>query len=173
MVIFALANYVVVPALDRFTDGELLTRFADTGLTGRDDLIESDLSMWREHPWLGVGPGQSIYHRDISIVSAVAHTEFTRLLAEHGAFGLGSLIVLGIIGFRAARRRIPPADKALALSGMAWTALFMATTGMRMVAPAFMVGVSASGSGEPTVRSRGTYFRHSGGRLRPSTDNSA
>ena len=53
--------------------------------------------------------------------SAVGHTEFTRLLAEHGAFGLGSLIVLGIIGFRAARRRIPPADKALALAGLAWS----------------------------------------------------
>ena len=159
IVILALANYVVVPALDRFTDGALLTRFADTGLTGRDDLAESDLSLWREHPWLGVGPGQSMYHRDVSIVGAVGHTEFTRLLAEHGAFGLGSLIVLGIMGLRAARRRTAPADKALALAGLAWSVLFMATTGMRMVAPAFMVGVAASGSNEPPVRSRGPYFR--------------
>jgi len=159
VVVVALAYYVVVPALDRFTDGALLARFADTGTTGRDDLVESDLSIWKEHPWLGVGPGQSVYHRDVSIVSAVGHTEFTRMLAEHGAFGLGSLVVLGIMALRAARRRVGPADKALALGGLAWSFLFMATTGMRMVAPAFMVGVSASGSNEAPARLRAPYFR--------------
>ena len=86
--LYGLAEYVVIPRLDQFTDGTLTQRFEDTRLSGRDSLVESEIEIWLENPLFGVGPGQAMYHRDVSVVDAAAHTEFSRLLAEHGLFGL-------------------------------------------------------------------------------------
>jgi O-antigen ligase len=61
--------------------------------TGRSDLIEQELLIFTEHPFFGVGPGQAAYMWDIDFTNA-SHTEFTRLLAEHGIFGAVICIIL-------------------------------------------------------------------------------
>ena len=47
------------------------------------------LNAWREAPLLGVGPGGAIV-----VGMATAHTEFTRLLAEHGSSARCLLLLL-------------------------------------------------------------------------------
>ena len=65
-------------------------------LSGRTRIYEIDLDIFFDHIITGVGPGQADelrhkygYNKRIS-----AHTEYSRLLAEHGFFGLFSLFIL-------------------------------------------------------------------------------
>jgi hypothetical protein len=101
MLMFAMVN--------DFTGNWLDTRYDRSGsaTTGRSDLAEQDLAVWGEHPLLGVGTAQSIYHHTGGNLSrASTHTEYTRLVAEHGLFGLaaiGVLVAMFVSGLRQAR----------------------------------------------------------------------
>jgi hypothetical protein len=163
-VTLAIAQYAVMPALNEATDGSLEKRFTDTSLTGRDTLAESELELFRENLVLGVGPGQLVYQRDVSVANVGAHTEFSRLLAEHGLFGLGSLILLVWIGIRTFRSGESAGHRAFAVAGLTWAFLFMSNAGMRIVAPAFLVGFAAITQGAYAVPKRvvkrPACFRH-------------
>ncbi|MEM7287721.1 MAG: O-antigen ligase family protein, partial [Actinomycetota bacterium] len=78
---------VLFDRVDGFTDGNLGRRFADTNVTGRDELARDDLSIWAQEPVTGVGAGQSRFARTGLREGSAAHTEFTRLRAEPGLRG--------------------------------------------------------------------------------------
>ncbi len=136
--VLALSYYVVWPALVGFTGGNLAVRYSDTSLTHRDELGNADLELFMSNPVLGVGPGLSTRrHRG----TVATHTEFTRVLAEHGFFGaiyIGVMLWLGAFKvFKAPTAR----EKALVASAVAWSMLFMLNAAMRTVAPSFMFGL--------------------------------
>jgi hypothetical protein len=139
-----LADSVVIPYMDDLTGGTLLTRFNSADLTGRDVVVLSELEVFAANPLLGVGPGQAMYHRDVTMEHVAAHTEFTRALAEHGLFGIGSLACLIVMAARTLRAPSTAEEKALVLSAWTFSCLFMVTAAMRVVAPAFLIGMSAS-----------------------------
>lgn len=126
---------VVLPRLDTFTGGALGSRFSDTNLSHRDQLVQSDLRILLEHPVFGAGPGVVRAER-----GSLAHTEFTRLLSEHGAFGAAALALLlwttgaAVLGARGNLHR------GLSLALFAWSFLYMASNGMRLAAPSFAFG---------------------------------
>jgi hypothetical protein len=64
--------------------------------TGRSEIFLEDVKLFQEYPIFGVGVGQSRYFRKGSegVEGAAAHIEMTRLLSEHGIFGLLIVIVL-------------------------------------------------------------------------------
>ena len=68
-------------------------------LTGRTDLYKIDLLIFSDNIFTGIGPGQANLKRvDYGYGTAsAAHTEYSRMLAEHGLPGLVSLIIL--LGF--------------------------------------------------------------------------
>jgi O-antigen ligase len=137
-------NFVLLPALDEFTGGALTRRFSDTRLTGRDDIAQSDLQVFSEHPLFGVGPGQTRHFRQHSHHdSAAAHTEFTRLLSEHGVFGLLAILLLLAMSVRHFLQARTAPGRALTASMLTWSFLFMLAGAMRLVAPAFAFGLSA------------------------------
>jgi hypothetical protein len=131
--------FVIWPALVNFTGGNLAVRYGETGLTHRDELGSEDLDLWMRNPVLGVGPGMSPRHH---LNGVAAHTEFTRLLAEHGFFGAVTLGLLVGLGVRNIYRAPTPHAKALVASAFAWSLLFMVNSAMRTVAPSFMYGLS-------------------------------
>ena len=64
-------------------------------LTGREQLIESEFNMFLENPIFGVGVGKNKEYRlETTGLDAASHNEITRMLAEHGMFGLFALIIL-------------------------------------------------------------------------------
>ncbi|HEX8776466.1 MAG TPA: O-antigen ligase family protein [Pyrinomonadaceae bacterium] len=138
----ALGYYLIVPALDAFTGGTLLERFQDTSLTGRDLLIRADLQIWLEHPLIGVGPGVSALLHQSFFREAAAHTEYTRLLAEHGAPGLAAMLVLAVMLMANLRQARTRKGKVLLLLLGGWSLLFMSNVAMRLVAPSFMIGLT-------------------------------
>jgi O-antigen ligase len=73
-----------------------------------------------------------------------SHTEFTRVLAEHGILGVISLLILGITCARTLLSARTPRARALIAAFFAWFALFMMIDALRMVAPAFACGIACA-----------------------------
>ena len=145
---FVVAKYVVLPRLDAFTGGSLIERFQDTGLTKRGDIARADIETWKSHLLFGVGPGLSKNYRDM-LVSASGrqytlhtHTEYTRLLAEHGLFGLVALILMLSAAYRAVRQARSRKGKAFSASLLVWSLLFMLVYAMRLATPSFIFGLA-------------------------------
>ncbi|MEP6993952.1 MAG: O-antigen ligase family protein [Acidobacteriota bacterium] len=136
------AVLVVLPRLLAFTEGAILTRFAETSTTGRYEIVQADLLTWLEHPIAGVGPGRAASGRARFFREVASHTEFTRLLAEHGLFGLAAIVCLTILIRRALRRRGGTTARGLRGAMITWSTLFMLVDGMRLAAPAFVFGLS-------------------------------
>lgn len=137
-----LVRLVFLPALDVFTTGALSARLADPNLTNRDRLMRADLKIWEEHPIFGVGPGGSRAERLRLAGVSIAHTEFTRLLSDHGLLGLLALIPLLLTCLERFTKARSPAARALVVSCMAWTLLYMMINGMRLAAPSLLFGLA-------------------------------
>jgi O-antigen ligase len=151
-ILAAAAYYVVLPRLDSLTGGTLVSRFSDTDLTGRDELVRADLEVWKENPVFGVGPGQAEVERQRFIKYAPSHTEFSRMIAEHGLFGVASLIVIAVMFISNVRRTRSGPERMIVVSLIAWGALFTLHAGMRLVAPSFAIGLSCASFAMPRVR---------------------
>ena len=148
LLIFA---FVLFPVLDGFTDGKLSDRFKVTDSSHRDDIVFREFDIWMANFLAGVGPGMGMYLRG-DLWDAAAHTEFSRLLAEHGLFGLGALLLypaLFLSAFRDAKGRV---HKGLVVCCMAWAVSFMAVNAMRLAAPGFMFGLACVGLSQASPR---------------------
>ncbi|MBY5950888.1 O-antigen ligase family protein [Algoriphagus marincola] len=108
-ILVAVLAYV---AVDQITNGLLSLRYQGetmgtiqgskekslyTITTGRLDIFLGDLNLWFENFIFGVGAGASRFLRE-TMTGTVAHVEVSRLLAEHGLFGLIYFSVLCIAG---------------------------------------------------------------------------
>lgn len=123
---------VVIPRLDEFTGGEFSTRFSDTNPGHRSEIVREDLRLWSEHPIFGLGPGGARFQRRGA--STIAHTEYSRLLSEHGVFGLFALIDLLLICAIQLTKRQPTTERALRTAFLFWSMASMFHVGMRIVA---------------------------------------
>ncbi|MGO8930989.1 MAG: O-antigen ligase family protein [Limisphaerales bacterium] len=128
--------------LERFTGGKLGERFAALDLTGRDRIARQDLDLWQRNILFGAGIGMSGLERDESAGGRIAaHTEYTRLLAEHGLLGIFALLLLLAAAALNVLRRRPSYAKPVMIAGTAWAMLYLAVSGMRTAAPAFLIGL--------------------------------
>ncbi|WP_329805011.1 O-antigen ligase family protein [Flavobacterium facile] len=79
----------------RYNNQDAAGRFKESKMSGREDIMETDLKFFYDNPVFGVGPGISSMMRDEDGLTGVqAHSEPTRLLAEHGFFGMIILLLL-------------------------------------------------------------------------------
>ena len=141
--LFLLGYYVVFPRLDEYTGGALLARFEDTRLTGRAEIMDADVKIMEENPILGIGVGQAMSERARFFKGFAAHTEFTRLLSEHGSLGCLAVLLLVIMGIRNVVVARTNRGRAVAASLVAYSFCFMSGNGMRMVLPSFVFGLAA------------------------------
>lgn len=140
--ISAVMIYVVVPRLDAFTGGALGTRFTTPETTRRGEIVAAELQVWRGHLVAGAGPGGAAEARQVgSTEGPVAHTEMTRLLAEHGMAGLAAIVLLLCMVAAAYRRALDPADRAWVAALTAWTLVEMGHSAMRLTAISLCFGL--------------------------------
>ena len=93
-------------AIEGITHGVISQRYGLSGdsygenlildFTGRAEIYKIDLEIFSDHFYTGVGPGQANELRELYGYGkrASAHTEYSRMLAEHGILGLLSLLLL-------------------------------------------------------------------------------
>jgi O-antigen ligase len=133
----------IFPSMNEFTGGALEARFKSTDTTGRADIVAADFQMFMENPVFGVGVGAAPRYREQYFGKPMAaHTEFSRMIAEHGIFGIISILMLSLAAVYAATRQKNNAATAIAAGCITWSLLFMFNTGMRLAAPSFIFGIS-------------------------------
>jgi hypothetical protein len=132
--LLAFSGYVLLPKLDEFTGGALVDRFENTGTTGREDFMAYQMRVFERHTLFGLGPGRGFW--------GASHTEYTRLLSDHGLLGVAALILLFVMAAVSIKRARTILNKAVLASLVAWSFVFMAHVGMRLAAPSFLIGLS-------------------------------
>lgn len=139
LAIAVVAGAILFPVLNAFTGGALFDRVQQTDVTHRDELMQQDLELLEEHPIFGAGVGMSRFaHRS----GLTAHTEQTRLLAEHGAFGIIALITVLAMAATRFLQTNSLMMRAFVTSMLFWVLLYMAANGMRIAAPSFVFGLA-------------------------------
>ncbi|MCB1038290.1 MAG: O-antigen ligase family protein [Acidimicrobiales bacterium] len=149
VIVFALGYFVVIPRLDAFTQGAFKERFTNTE-SGRTDLATSDVDVFKRNPIFGVGPGMTKYQRlsyevcelrnDRCADEASSHTEFTRMMSEHGTVGVASMVVLLSLAWAAIARA--DQDRFLPVAFIIWALAQMFYANIRIVAVAFAFGLA-------------------------------
>jgi hypothetical protein len=143
LAVVALFLWFVFPLLNSFTGGKLSERFEETETTHRIDIAESDWRIFQENPVFGVGVGIAYeYRRRFLEYSAASHTEFSRLISEHGSLGIIALLSLFSMTVLNLIRQRSTLGRALVAGVAVWSILFMFNAGMRLAAPSFIWGMS-------------------------------
>lgn len=137
----ALFMFLIYPMLDDFTGGALQERFEDTGTTQRAEIATADIDIFMENPAFGIGVGNSYNERARFIHKAMSHTEFSRMVSEHGGFGLGAILAMLVMLIMNLTRPNSTPGKAFVAGMMTWACLFMMNSGMRLAAPSFIWGL--------------------------------
>lgn len=84
----------------RYANQDARGREKKSQLSGREEIIESEITYFLDNPIIGIGVGMGKEMREKSFGNAVAsHNEITRMLAEHGLFGILGLLILFITPF--------------------------------------------------------------------------
>ena len=133
---------VVLPLLSAFTGGALLERFKDISTTGRDNIMFLDLKAFALNPLLGIGVDQGPGFRAQWMgVLMESHVEWSRMLGEHGVFGLVALIILIFLGWKGYRSADTLRARSAATSLLVFTVMYASSCGMRLGAPSFLFGL--------------------------------
>ena len=154
VLIFALiVMFVVIPQIEQLTGGAFSARFTDMDLASREDLALADLNLFIKNPLIGIGPGMASFQRSFSQIIA-NHTEFTRILAEHGSLGALALLILVYYLIRAFFKAPGVFAKAWVVAFAFWAMVEMAHAAMRIVAIPLMLGLAVvtwKKDGEPSI----------------------
>jgi len=124
----------------RYANQDAAGRIKEDLSTGREELISIELEAFAENPLTGIGAGQVKYYRAKKEgILAASHNETSRLLSEHGAIGVLSLLVLIFtpLIYRLSHRRN--------IYFYAFLIFWFATinhSAMRIAAPSFFYGLA-------------------------------
>jgi hypothetical protein len=135
-----LAWLVIFPRLNTFTEGQLARRYEDVQTSNRSTYISEEIALWQENFVFGVGVGEAKLHR--KEMTGASHSEFSRLLAEHGIFGLAVMLLLLVAVVSNHFRSQSSNERSLVVACSVWTVLFTLTAALRLVAPAFILGIT-------------------------------
>jgi hypothetical protein len=141
LVLGAMFMLLIYPMLDDFTGGALQDRFEDTGTTQRAEIATADVDIFMENPVFGIGVGASYIERQRFLHKAMSHTEFSRLVSEHGSFGLMAILAMVVMLVGNLTRPNSTPGRAFIAGMMAWACFFMMNSGMRLAAPSFIWGL--------------------------------
>lgn len=124
----------------RYANQDAAGRVKEDVTTGRTELITTELQAFYENPILGIGVGKvKEYREEVLGELSATHNEVTRLLSEHGSFGLIALLVLIVTPLIF---RIKDKSNLYLYSCVAFWFLTINHSSMRIAAPAFVYGLS-------------------------------
>jgi len=138
-VVFIVVGFVVFPRLETLTGGALSERFSDIDPISRIGLAEGDYKLFLANPIAGVGVGMSNYLRG-GIIGAASHTEYSRIMAEHGMLGILALMILLGMLLREFIKAPNPMSQAWLVALAGWAGVEMSHSAMRVVAVSFLLG---------------------------------
>ena len=123
----------------RYNNEDALGREKEDVSTGRSQLMAFELNAFLENPFFGIGVGKSKELRfEKTGIKAASHNEMSRILSEHGLFGL---IAFGILFITPLLLRIRNKSNIFFYSFFLFWFLTINHSSMRIAAPAFIYGL--------------------------------
>lgn len=84
----------------RYANQDARGRVKKDRLGGREEIMNEEIEVFFKNPILGVGAGMGKeVRKDTFGEEAASHNEITRMISEHGLFGIAGLILLGLVPF--------------------------------------------------------------------------
>lgn len=124
----------------RYANEDSLGREKESALSGRELLMETELQMFFENPFFGIGVGKNKEARkELTGIELPSHNEITRMLAEHGSLGILALLVLFTTPFLLS---INNPQNLYMFSFFIFWLLTINHAAMRLAAPAFIYALS-------------------------------
>ncbi len=109
--------------------------------SGRTDIMLTELNFFYQNPFLGIGPGMgTLLVTNRAGMPAHSHSEYTRLLAEHGAFGLLALLIL-LIAPLFQIFKLPASHRPLPMAIFVFVLFTLSHSAMRLAIPGFFYGL--------------------------------
>jgi hypothetical protein len=155
LAIAAAASLVIafgmIPVIQHITGDQFGDRFTSSDPTLRGDLMRSELEAWSHNIGLGIGVG--MMERTVDDEGAAdrgelpvlpTHTEYTRLLAEHGLLGLADIVVLLALAIRAVRGQRLPDGRIIAVVLLAWCAAEVGHSATRLALVSFLFALASA-----------------------------
>ncbi len=125
---------------NRYANQDAKGRVKSSQLSGREDIMASDMKFFMEHPVFGVGVAKSARFREKLFGRTVlSHNEVTRLLAEHGSMGIMALMILF---FTPLFLYMDNKNHIYLLCFLAFWLLTINHAAMRLAAPSFIYALS-------------------------------
>lgn len=111
--------------------------------SGREEIFSEDIEIFRTNILTGVGPGLAGEKREqLSGTMAAAHIEFSRLLAEHGLFGLVAILIIVLVPIKTFFQLKSTDDKILLILCVVFVFVTLGHAAMRTAAPGFIFGLA-------------------------------
>ncbi len=121
---------------NRYANEDALGNEKDDLTTGRTDLLSVEIEAFKENPFFGIGIGQGKFQfKEEMGISSASHNEVSRMLSEHGLFGIIALLILIFVPIftkMSGRKNI------YFYPFLLFWFLTIITTSMRIAAPAFI-----------------------------------
>jgi hypothetical protein len=142
--------FAMVPIIQSITGNQFGQRFTSSDPTLRGDLMRSELDAWYDNLALGVGVG--MMERTVEDQGAATrgelpklptHTEYTRLLAEHGVLGIGVILVLIALAVRGVRRQRLREGRIFSVILITWVATEVAHSATRLALVSFLFALAS------------------------------
>lgn len=127
--------------LNRYKGEDALGRTKSSKFSGREELAETEISMFLNNPITGIGVGKSKESRiELLGLQTASHSEITRMLSEHGLLGVIDLIILFVMPFFV--YFASEKNNIFLLSFFLFWLLTINHAAMRIAAPAFIYSLS-------------------------------
>jgi len=124
----------------RYSNQDAAGRIKDDVTTGRVELLDAELQAFYENPLTGIGVGKiKEYRYEQTGRLSATHNEMSRMLSEHGLFGLFALVVLF---FTPLLFRVKNKSNLFLYSFFIFWFLTINHSSMRIAAPAFIYGLA-------------------------------
>jgi O-antigen ligase/polysaccharide polymerase Wzy-like membrane protein len=124
----------------RYSNQDAAGRIKEDVTTGRVDLLDVELQAFYENPLTGIGVGKiKEYRYEQTGRLSATHNEMSRMLSEHGLFGL---FALSVLFFTPLLFRLKNRTNLLLYSFFIFWFLTINHSSMRIAAPAFIYGLS-------------------------------
>jgi len=78
----------------RYANQDAMGRVKKSHFTGREEISKREFEAFLSSPLLGIGLGKGFEQRQEYGMFVLSHNEITRMMAEHGAFGILGLMIL-------------------------------------------------------------------------------
>lgn len=111
--------------------------------SGRLEIFEEDIEIFQNNVLTGVGPGMAAEKRgEISGIFSAAHIEYSRLLAEHGLFGIIAILIIVLFPVSYFFKLKSSDEKILLILCTVFVFITLGHAAMRLAAPGFIYGLA-------------------------------